>query len=63
MRTNIEIDDRLMSDALKASGRKTKRDAVEAALQLMVRTRAQEELRKLRGKIDWQGDLEAMRLD
>jgi Arc/MetJ family transcription regulator len=63
MRTNIVIDDRLMADALKASGLKTKRDAVEAALQLLVRTRAQEELRKLRGKINWQGDLEAMRLD
>ena len=63
MRTNIVIDDRLMSEAMAASGLKTKRDAVEAALQLLVRTRAQEELRKLRGKIKWTGDLEAMRLD
>jgi Arc/MetJ family transcription regulator len=63
MRTNIVIDERLMADALKASGLKTKRDVVEASLQLLVRTRAQGQLRKLRGKVDWQGDLEAMRLD
>lgn len=63
MRTNIVIDDRLMTEAMEASGHKTKRDAVEAGLQLLVRTRAQEKLRKLRGKVKWTGDLEAMRLD
>lgn len=63
VRTNIDIDDRLMSDALKAGKFRTKREAVEEGLRLVVRMRAQDELRKLRGKIDWQGDLDAMRRD
>ena len=63
MRTNIEIDDRLMKDTLKATGLKTKRGAVELALQTLLRLEKQTEFRKLRGKIDWLGDLEEMRLD
>lgn len=63
MRTNIEIDDRLMKDTLKATGLKTKREAVELALQTLLRLEKQTEFRKLRGKIDWLGDLEEMRLD
>ena len=63
MRTNIDIDDRLMSDALKAGGYRTKREAVEQGLRWIVRMRAQEDLMSLRGKIDWQGDLDAMRRD
>jgi Arc/MetJ family transcription regulator len=63
MRTNIEIDDKLMKDTLKVTGIKTKREAVDLALQTLLRLKRQEGLRKLRGKVDWQGDLEAMRLD
>lgn len=63
MRTNIVIDDRLMSDALKATGLKTKREAVEHGLRLLLRLSRQAELRKLRGKVDWRGDLDAMRRD
>lgn len=63
MRTNIEIDDRLMKDTLKITGLKTKREAVELALQTLLRIRRQADVKKLRGKFDWQGDLEAMRLD
>ncbi len=63
MRTNIEIDDKLMSDILKATGLKTKREAVERALQTLLRLEKQTEFRKLRGKVDWQGNLEEMRLD
>lgn len=63
MRTNIDIDDQLMSKAIKAGGYRTKREAVEAGLRWVVRMRAQEELLSLRGKIDWQGDLDAMRRD
>jgi len=63
MRTNIEIDDRLMNDILKATGLKTKREAVELALQTLLRLEKQTEFRKLRGKVDWQGNLEDMRLD
>ena len=63
MRTNIEIDDKLMKDTLKATGLKTKREAVELALQTLLNMERQKDFRKLRGKIDWQGDLEEMRLD
>ena len=63
MRTNIEIDDKLMKDTLQATGLKTKREAVELALRTLVRLKSQEEIKKLRGKLHWEGDLEAMRLD
>jgi Arc/MetJ family transcription regulator len=63
MRTNIVIDDKLMRDALRASGLKTKRDVVEHALRTLVRLSRQAEIRQLRGKVEWQGDLDAMRSD
>jgi Arc/MetJ family transcription regulator len=63
MRTNIEIDDRLMRDTMRASGRKTKRAVVEAALRLLVQTKAQSAIRRLRGQIGWDGDLDVSRLD
>ncbi len=63
MRTNIVIDDKLMRDALRTTGLKTKREAVELGLQTLVRLKAQEEIRKLRGKLVWKGDLAAMRSD
>lgn len=63
MRTTIEIDDKLMKDALKATGVKTKREAVELGLKTLVRLRAQETARELKGKISWEGDLNAMRTD
>ena len=63
MRTNIEIDDKLMKDALKATGAKTKREAVELGLKTLVQLRAQEKAKELKGKISWEGDLDAMRTD
>ena len=63
VRTNIEIDDKLMKDALKATGAKTKREAVELGLKTLVQLRAQEKARELKGKITWEGDLNAMRTD
>ena len=63
MRTNIVIDDKLMRDTLRATGLKTKREAVELALRTLLRLQRQSEIRNLRGKLDWQGDLEAMRTD
>ncbi len=63
MRTNIVIDDKLMRDTLRATGIKTKKEAVERGLETLLRLSRQAELRKLRGKIDWQGDLDAMRRD
>lgn len=63
MRTNIVIDDALMADAMKATGLKTKREAVELGLRTLVRLRRQEEIRRFRGKLAWTGDLDAMRSD
>lgn len=63
MRTNIVIDDKLMAEALRATGLRTKREVVELGLHTLLRLRQQEEIRKYRGKLDWQGDLEAMRAD
>ncbi len=61
MRTNIVIDDKLMRDTLRATGLKTKRDAVELGLRTVLRLSKQAEIRRLRGKLDWHGDLDAMR--
>ena len=63
VRTNIEIDDKLMRDALRATGAKTKKEAVELGLRTLLDLRAQEMARRLRGKITWEGDLNAMRTD
>lgn len=63
MRTNIVIDDDLMREAMKASGLPTKRATVEEALRRFLRFQRQAELHKLRGKITWEGDLDAMRRD
>jgi Arc/MetJ family transcription regulator len=61
MRTNIVIDDQLMADALKATGLNTKKEAVEEGLKLLVRRNKQQEIRKLRGKLKWEGNLHEMR--
>lgn len=63
MRTNIEIDDKLMKDTLRATGLKTKREVVELGLRTVLRLRQQEGIRRFRGKLNWQGDLDAMRID
>jgi len=64
MRTNIEIDDRLMKQAMRASGAATKREAVQRGLEVLVRLDKQARLiRAARGKLRWEGDLDAMRLD
>ncbi len=61
MRTNIVIDDKLMKETLRLTGLKTKREAVELGLRTVVRLRKQEDIRRFRGKLRWQGDLDAMR--
>jgi Arc/MetJ family transcription regulator len=63
MRTNIVIDDKLMSDAIKASGARTKREVVELGLKTLLQLGKQGEIKRLRGKVQWQGDLETMRRD
>jgi Arc/MetJ family transcription regulator len=63
MRTNIVIDDRLIRETLRATGLKTKREAVDLGLRTLLRLSRQGEIRRLRGKLNWQGDLDAMRSD
>jgi len=62
MRTNIDIDDSLMADAMAATGARTKKQVVENGLRLLVRMQRQQELRSLRGKVAWDGNLEVSRL-
>lgn len=57
MRTNIEIDDQLLQQAMRCSGALTKKAAVEAGLRLLVQTRAQTGIRKLSGKVQYEWDL------
>lgn len=63
VRTNIVIDDRLMAEAMRLSGARTKRQVVEESLRLMVRLKKQERVRAARGRLRWSGDLEALRVD
>lgn len=61
MRTNIVIDDNLIQKAMRATGLRTKRAVVEAGLRLLIQVKAQTSIRRLRGKIQWEGDLGEMR--
>ncbi len=61
MRTNIEIDDSLMNEALKATGLKTKKEAVELGLRTLIKLKKQERIKRFRGKLEWSGDLNDMR--
>lgn len=61
MRTNIVIDDSLMAEALQLTGLSTKREAVDLALRTLVKIRRQEDIRKFRGKLKWEGNLDEMR--
>ncbi len=63
MRTNIVIDEKLMSEALRLTGANTKRRVVEDSLKLMIQVKRQERIRAARGKLQWRGDLEVMRRD
>ncbi len=63
MRTNIVIDDSLMNQAIELSGYKTKKETVEEALRMLIKFKQQNAIRSLRGKLKWEGDLDAMRND
>jgi Arc/MetJ family transcription regulator len=63
MRTNVVIDDDLMNKAKRLSGLKTNKETIEEALKLFIAQKEQSEIRKLRGKLKWEGNLEEMRLD
>jgi Arc/MetJ family transcription regulator len=61
MRTNVVIDDELMAEALESTGLNTKKAVIEEALRTLVRLRKQEQVRSLRGKLQWEGDLDTLR--
>jgi len=61
MRTNIVIDDKLMTEALKVTGYSTKKQAVEQGLKLLIKRGEQQKIRQLKGRLKWEGDLDEMR--
>jgi Arc/MetJ family transcription regulator len=61
MRTNIVIDDKLMDEAIRAGGLKTKRATIEEALRVYIQFKKQARIRRLRGKMQWRGNLDEMR--
>lgn len=63
MRTNVVIDDRLLAQAQRLTGLSTTREVLEEGLKLLVRLKRQEKVKAWRGKLRWDGDLEAMRTD
>ena len=63
MRANVVIDDQLMKSALKLSGLRTKKDAIEAGLRLLVKFKRQAQMKDYRGKLKWTGNLDKMRMD
>jgi Arc/MetJ family transcription regulator len=63
MRTNVEIDDGLMAEAMRMTGARTNREAIELGLKALVRLGRQADIRLYRGKLPWSGDLDAMRAD
>lgn len=62
MRTNIVIDDKLMNEALMVTGCTTKKEAVEEGLKMLIKLHKQSIIRSFRGKLQWEGDLDEMRL-
>ena len=63
MRTNVVVDEDLMASALKISGLRTKKDAIEGGLKLLVQVKSRKEIKRFRGKLKWTGNLDEMRLD
>jgi Arc/MetJ family transcription regulator len=63
MRTNIAIDDQLMADAMRVTGAPTKKQTVERGLRAVIRQGRANELRSLRGRLQWDGDLDAERTE
>ena len=63
MRTNVVVDDDLMESALKVSGLRTKKDAIEEGLKLLLQVKRQKDIKRFRGKLNWSGNLDEMRRD
>jgi len=61
MRTNIDIDDKLMDEAIKLTGSKSKKELVNYALEEVIKSEKIKQLRALRGKVKWEGNLDEMR--
>jgi len=61
MRTNIEIDDKLMAQAMRSSGASTKKAVVEEGLRALIRLKSQASIRDLFGTVEWEGDLKRSR--
>ncbi len=61
MRTNIVLDENLINRARELTGLKTKRAIVNEALRTLIRMHEQKGVRELRGKLNWEGDLNEMR--
>ncbi|MBN1922254.1 MAG: type II toxin-antitoxin system VapB family antitoxin [Anaerolineae bacterium] len=62
MRTNIVLDEALVGEALALTGLKTKKAVIEEALRVLTRLKRQEQVRALRGRLHWEGDLDALRI-
>ena len=60
MRTNIVLDEELVNRARQLTGIKTKKQVIQEALRLLIQLREQEQVRSLRGKLNWEGDLDEM---
>lgn len=63
MRTNVVLDDSLLDSALRLGGLKTKKATIESALKLFIQIKGQKKIKKLKGKIHWEGNLDKMRQD
>ncbi|RZM82743.1 type II toxin-antitoxin system VapB family antitoxin [Leptolyngbya iicbica] len=61
MKTNVEVDDALIADALKVTGLDTTDQVIELALKMLLQIKRQEAIKGFRGKLAWEGDLDAMR--
>lgn len=61
VRTNIVLDETLIGEALALTGLKTKKAVIEEALRVLTRLKRQEQVRALRGRLHWEGDLDALR--
>jgi Arc/MetJ family transcription regulator len=60
-RTNIDLDDRLVEEGLRSFKCKTKKELIHLALQELLKTEKRKEILKLRGRLQWEGNLEEMR--
>lgn len=61
MKTSVEVDNALVIDALKVTGLTAQDEVIELALKILIQMKHQEAIKSLRGKLCWDGDLEAMR--